>query len=147
MENNNKYSRKGIQNLSQLIMQLQRLEKHPNTFGEAGPLTPSEIHTIDAIGLDEGVLMGELANRLHITKGAVTQIIIRLENKSLVKRTPNPDDSRSVIVSLTDLGKGAFRAHEEMHLQFYSELSSQLTDHEIEIFETCIAKLCKYLKS
>jgi DNA-binding MarR family transcriptional regulator len=145
MNKNNIFSRTGIQNLSQLIMQLQRLEKSPNAFGEAGPLTPSEIHTIDAIGLDEGVLMSELANRLNITKGAVTQIIIRLENKNLVKRTPNPEDSRSVIVSLTDLGKSAFRAHEEMHMQFYSELSSQLTDHEIEIFEICIAKLCKYL--
>jgi len=70
MNKNNTFSPTGIQNLSQLIMQLQRLEKSPNAFGEAGPLTPSEIHTIDAIGLDEGVLMSELANRLNITKGA-----------------------------------------------------------------------------
>ncbi|MBY0599130.1 MarR family transcriptional regulator [Bacillus bingmayongensis] len=127
-------------------MQLQRLEKHPHTFGEAGPLTPSEIHTIDAIGEERGVLMSELANRLHVTKGAVTQIIVKLENKKLVERTQNPNDSRSVIVALTEKGKNAFRAHEELHLKFYEDLNSQLDEKEIEIFEKCIEKLCTYLQ-
>ncbi|MBM7585358.1 DNA-binding MarR family transcriptional regulator [Bacillus pakistanensis] len=139
-------TKSGSQHLGQLIMLLQRLEKHPHTFGEAGPLTPSEIHTIDAIGVERGVLMSELANRLQVTKGAVTQIIVRLEDKNLVERTPNPTDSRSVIVSLTKKGKSAFRAHEEVHLRFYRELSSQLNEQEIEIFEKCIEKLCTHLR-
>jgi len=135
-----------IRNLNQLIVQIQRLEKHPRTFGEAGPLTPSEIHTIDAIGIEDGVLMSELAARLQITKGAVTQLVVRLESQSLVARTPNPVDSRSFIVSLTDKGKSAFRAHEEIHSNFYRELSSQLDEKEIETFELCIAKLSNYLR-
>jgi DNA-binding MarR family transcriptional regulator len=139
-------TKSGSQKLGQLIMLLGRFEKDPRSFGDAGPLTPSEIHTIDAIGMERGVLMSELANRLRVTKGAVTQIIVRLENKSLVKRTPNPTDSRSVIVSLTEKGKSAFRAHEEMHFHFYQELSSQLDKQEIEIFEKCIEKLCMHLQ-
>lgn len=139
-------TKSGSQNLGQLMMLLQRLEKHPHTFGEAGPLTPSEIHTIDAIGVEKGVLMSELANRLQVTKGAITQIIVRLEEKNLVVRTPNPADSRSVIVSLTPKGIRAFRAHEEVRLHFYRELRSQLTDQEIEIFEKCIEKLCTHLR-
>lgn len=147
MENKKKESqKKSIQNLSKLILQLQRLEKHPNTFGDAGSLTPSEIHTIDAIGLEGGILMSELANRLDITKGAATQIVGKLEGKRLVKRIPNPNDSRSVCVTLTEIGKSAFLAHEEMHLQFYEDLSSQLSEKEIEIFEICIEKLCRYLE-
>ncbi len=90
--------------------------------------------------------MSELADRLQVTKGAVTQIILRLEEKHLVKRTPNPEDSRSIIVSLTEVGKSAFRAHEEMHLDFYRELSSQLNEQEIEIFEICLEKLCTHLQ-
>lgn len=140
------HARSGSLNLNQLIMLLGRLEKNPHSFGEAGPLTPSEIHTIDAIGVERGVLMSELANRLHVTKGAVTQIIVRLEGKKLVARTPNPADSRSVIVSLTEKGKNAFRAHEEVRLNFYQELSSQLDEQEIEIFEKCIEKLCAHLQ-
>jgi DNA-binding MarR family transcriptional regulator len=145
-KNKDKHRKLGSQNLSQLIMLLGQLEKHPNTFGEAGPLTPSEIHTIDAIGEERGVLMSELANRLRVTKGAVTQIIMRLEDKNLVKRAPNPSDSRSVIVTLTSKGKSAFRAHEKMHLDFYLGLSSQLDEQEMEIFEKSIEKLCIYLR-
>ncbi|WP_289317018.1 MarR family transcriptional regulator [Peribacillus sp. NJ4] len=136
----------GSRNLGRLFMQLQRLERHPRTFGDAGPLTPSEIHTIDAIGYDGGILMSELATRLSVTKGAVTQIIGRLESKELVKRSPHPDDSRAVIISLTEKGKSAYRVHEELHLNFYKELSAQLDQKEIEIFEKCIQKLNEFLQ-
>ncbi|MDF2532803.1 MAG: MarR family transcriptional regulator, partial [Clostridia bacterium] len=47
--------------LGQLIIQLKQLERCPRTFGEAGLLTPSEVHTIDAIGSGDGILMSELA--------------------------------------------------------------------------------------
>lgn len=136
----------GSRNLGRLFMQLQRLERHPRTFGDAGPLTPSEIHTIDAIGYDGGILMSELATRLSVTKGAVTQIIGRLESKELVKRSPHPDDSRAVIISLTEKGKSVYRVHEELHLNFYKELSAQLDQKEIEIFEKCIQKLNEFLQ-
>lgn len=68
-------SDKGSRNLGRLIIQLQRLERNPRTFGEAGPLTPSEIHTIDAIGCGNGILMSELATRLGVTKGAVHKLL------------------------------------------------------------------------
>lgn len=137
---------KGSRNLSRLIMQLQRLERNPYTFGEAGPLTPSEIHTIDAIGCGNGILMSELAARLGVTKGAVTQIVKRLEDKDLVKRSPHPDDSRSILVSLKEKGLSAYQAHEKVHLDFYKQLREQLSQKEIEIFEMALKKLNEILK-
>ncbi|MGM1046643.1 MAG: MarR family winged helix-turn-helix transcriptional regulator [Bacillota bacterium] len=137
---------KGSRNLGRLILQLRRLERHPHTFGKAGSLTPSEIHTIEAIGYEGGVLMSELAARLAVTKGAVTQLIVRLEAKDLVTRSPHPHDSRAIIISLTDTGKEAFKAHEEVHIQFYDQLRSQLNEQEIEIFEKCIETLNEILR-
>ncbi|SMF88736.1 transcriptional regulator, MarR family [Paenibacillus uliginis N3/975] len=137
---------KGSRNLGRLILQLRRLERHPHTFGKAGSLTPSEIHTIEAIGYEGGVLMSELAARLAVTKGAVTQLIVRLEAKDLVTRSPHPHDSRATIISLTDIGKEAFKAHEEVHIQFYDQLRSQLNEQEIEIFEKCIETLNDILR-
>lgn len=135
----------GSRNLGRLIMQLQRLERNPRTFGEAGPLTPSEIHTIDAIGCGEGILMSELAARLGVTKGAVTQIVKRLEDKDFVKRSPHPEDSRSILVSLKVKGKIAFQAHEEVHHGFYRQLRDQLSQKEIEVFEIALKKLNEIL--
>lgn len=139
-------SNQGSRNLGRLIFQLQRLERNPRSFGEAGPLTPSEIHTIDAIGCEKGILMSELAARLGVTKGAVTQIIQRLEDKELVKRSPHPDDSRSILVSLREKGISAYQAHEEVHLDFYKQLRAQLGQKEIEIFEMALEKLNEILK-
>jgi len=132
---------RGSRNLGRLIMQLRRLERQPHSFGSAGPLTPSEIHTITAIGSERGVLMSELASRLGITKGAVTQLITKLEGKNLVIRSPHPHDARGTVVSLTALGQEAEAVHEEAHEQFYNQLRTQLSEQEIEIFETCIEKL------
>ncbi|BBH22306.1 MarR family transcriptional regulator [Paenibacillus baekrokdamisoli] len=128
-------------------MQLRRLERQPQIFGEAGSFTPSEIHTIEAIGYEGGVLMSELAARLDVTKGAVTQLIARLEAKAAVTRSPHPYDSRAIVISLTEKGKEAYRAHEEVHVQFYDELRILLSKQEIEIFENCIEKLNDFLGS
>ncbi len=124
-----------------LIMQIQRLERQPRCFGEAGPLTPSEIHTIDAIGCGEGVLMGQLAERLGVTKGAVTQIVKRLEAKGLVQRAPHPEDYRSIIVSLCEKGKIAYRQHETLHVNFYNQLKAGLEQQELAILERLLEKL------
>lgn len=89
--------------------------------------------------------MSELAGRLGVTKGAVTQLIARLEAKELVKRSPHPNDSRAVMISLTEKGQEANAAHEELHRQFYNQLRSQLSEKEIEVFEQCVEKLNTFL--
>jgi DNA-binding MarR family transcriptional regulator len=137
---------KGSRNLGRLFLQLRRLERHPQTFGIAGSLTPSEIHTIEGIGYEGSSLMNELAARLGVTKGAVSQLIVRLEAKQMVTRSSYPHDSRGVLISLTEKGKKAYMAHEEVHLQFYDQLRSQLSQQEIEIFEKCIEKLNEFLQ-
>ncbi|MCQ6561365.1 MarR family winged helix-turn-helix transcriptional regulator [Paenibacillus mendelii] len=137
---------KGSHSLGRLFLQLRRLERQPQTFGKAGSLTPSEIHTIEAIGCEGGILMNELATSLGVTKGAVSQLVVRLEAKQLVKRSSYPHDSRAVLISLTDKGKEAYKAHEEVHVQFYDQLRAQLSQQEIEIFEKCIDKLNEFLR-
>lgn len=89
--------------------------------------------------------MSELATRLGVTKGAITQLIARLEAKDLVKRTPHPSDSRGTLISLTAKGQEAFAAHEALHLRFYDQLRSQLSEQEIEIFEKCVDKFADFL--
>lgn len=132
--------------VGQLIMQLKQLERCPRTFGEAGILTPSEVHTIDAIGSGDGILMSELATRLAVSKGAVTQMVSRLEAKEFVRRSPHATDSRAIIVSLTKTGFLAYQAHREYDQEVYRKLSMQTTPQEIEIFRTCIEKFCKILQ-
>ena len=46
----------------------------------------SEIHTIMAIGDHEGVYLSELARMTGVTRGAISQMISRLDEKGLVRK-------------------------------------------------------------
>ncbi|WP_178022287.1 MarR family transcriptional regulator [uncultured Paenibacillus sp.] len=144
--NSSNKTNSGSRSIGRLIMQLRRLERQPLPFGDAGTLTPSEIHTIEAIGMEGGVLMSELASRLGVTKGAITQLVARLQAKNLIHRAQHPSDSRGSLISLTRKGQEALTAHEEMHLRFYDQLRAQLSEQEIEIFERCVDKFADFLE-
>ncbi|MBR7794724.1 MarR family transcriptional regulator [Virgibacillus sp. AGTR] len=139
MKNNNyKQLEDSSHSIGKLIFQLRRLERNPRTFSDAGTLTPSEIHAVDAIGEDRNILMSQLADRLGVTKGAITQVVGRLEKKGIVCRTPHPEDSRAVEISLTEKGVVAYQAHRRLHQNFYRKLREQLSSDEIAIFEKCV---------
>ncbi|SEP21035.1 MarR family winged helix-turn-helix transcriptional regulator [Propionispora vibrioides] len=137
--------RQGSARIGRLIMKLRRLERQPHRFGAAGCLTPSEIHTIDAIGMGGGMLMSELAARLGITKGAVTQLVSRLEGKACVQRRSHATDSRATLVSLSTKGEQAYLAHRQLNQKFYERLGAQLTAQEIAVFEKCVDIFCEVL--
>ena len=46
---------------------------------------------------------GALAQALHLSPSAVTTVLDRLERLRYVRRTPNPDDRRQVVITLTPL--------------------------------------------
>lgn len=90
--------------------------------------------------------MSELASRLGVTKGAITQLVARLSAKNLIHRTQHPSDSRGSLISLTRKGQEALTAHEELHLRFYDQLRAQLSEQEIEVFERCMDKFADFLE-
>jgi DNA-binding MarR family transcriptional regulator len=48
---------------------------------------------------------GSLAKRTELSSGAMTNRLDRLEKAGLVRRTPDPDDRRGVLIELTDAGE------------------------------------------
>lgn len=52
-----------------------------------------------------GISPGDLTSPLHMTRGAVSKILDRLEAKQWVTRTTRPDDHRSQLLSLTRAGR------------------------------------------
>ena len=47
----------------------------------------------------------ELQNRLSVKAGSVSELVMKLENKSLVIRQKDPSDRRRIILSLTEKGE------------------------------------------
>lgn len=100
--------------------------KRPRKYGLKEMLYPSEIHAIMHIGNNEGASVTELAGRAGVTKGAVSQIVQKLENKGLVVKETDPERAPRVILKLTSKGKIAFYSHEQMHEESDRELYEYL---------------------
>ena len=78
-------------------------------------LSMTEIHTIEAIGIDGPKTMSEIAESLDITMGTLTISITRLENKEYVYRSRDSNDRRVVLVSLTKKGELVDKIHKNFH--------------------------------
>jgi len=60
----------------------------------------TDVKTVSVL-VQEGVMTaGQLAKRLSLTTGAITNVIDRLENRDILKRTPDAKDRRKVLVSV-----------------------------------------------
>lgn len=55
----------------------------------------------------DGVRVGTLAKRSHVSKQAISQQVAYLEHLGYVKMTSDPDDGRAKVVRLTNRGRHA----------------------------------------
>lgn len=83
----------------------------------------------------------ELYTSLMISSGGLTHRLIRLEKAGLIRREPSPEDGRSLLVCLTEEGRGraeaAFRADMESEAKFLADLAAD----EREALEVLLRRL------
>jgi DNA-binding MarR family transcriptional regulator len=60
---------------------------------------------------------GDLARKHELSSGAMTNRLDRLEAAGFVRRIPNPDDRRGIVVELTDEGKRVWRESVDVQAQ------------------------------
>lgn len=73
-------------------------------LGQTG-LTVSQFGVLEALFHLGPLPQKVLCEKVLRTPGNLTQVIDSLEEDTMVKRSPNPDDRRSFLVSLTDVGR------------------------------------------
>lgn len=64
----------------------------------------ADLEALTHLQSDGALTQREVGSRLMLTSGAVTTLVDRLERAGWVRRRPNPDDRRSVLVELTPEG-------------------------------------------
>ena len=85
-----------------------RLRRRLNAVIEEGGLTYQEWDVLGALrqaGPPFRRSAGSLAKRTELSSGAMTSRLDRLEKSGLVRRLPDPDDRRGVIIELTKAGE------------------------------------------
>jgi DNA-binding MarR family transcriptional regulator len=90
-----------------IINQLLFLEKRKNLTFEGISLYPSEIHLMLETKGDQAVNATKIADKLGITKGAVSQTLARLEKKGIIEKIKDPYNKNELSIILTPMGKRA----------------------------------------
>ena len=97
--------------IRQKIMQVINLaifnEKKKIFNYEGVSLYPSEIHLMLAIENGINTNATHIAERLGITKGAISQTLSRLEKKGIIQKIKDPQNKNELTISLTGFGKNA----------------------------------------
>jgi DNA-binding MarR family transcriptional regulator len=78
-----------------------RADLAANGFGD---VTPAHSALLRDVG-DDGARPSDLAAYAGVTRQAITKLVDELERLDLVRREPDPDDGRGVIVKYTDRGR------------------------------------------
>ncbi|GAB3491254.1 MarR family winged helix-turn-helix transcriptional regulator [Flexivirga lutea] len=100
------------QSLSQLVMHTARaLRRATRTELEPFGLTPSQSRALGVIERygAQPPRLSDVAARLDIAPRSATEVVDRLEQRGLVRRSPDPTDRRAVTIALTDEGRSLRR--------------------------------------
>lgn len=134
------------QTLVRVINKAVENEKKPRHFGIPELLHASEIHMVMHIGDNPGMHVSELARIAGVTRGAVSQLVSKLEKKGLVTKTEDPENSLKTVPVLTNKGNVAYYAHAQRHEEMDKDLFNfvnQLTDGQFSLVEEFLNHLEK----
>ena len=123
---------------SRVHNKLSRLEKKTIDFGVNGRIYAAELHAIAAIGNKRGNTVSALCDLFGNTKGAVSQIISKLEKKKFVCKQRSKDNPKEIKLSLTEKGWQVFNDHENLHSRLDTEFLKYLETVPEEKFEDFI---------
>ena len=86
---------------------------------------------------------GELAEGMGLSSGAMTNRLDRLEAAGLVRRLPDPDDRRGVLVEPTDAGLAAWDRATETQAGKEALIASALSEDEKERLHALLRRLMR----
>lgn len=121
-----------LSSLKQLVQCYQLYEKLANQhFTELG-LTSSQFDIIATLGNTEGMSCKELGEKTFITKGTMTGVLDRLENKGFLTRCPVKGDRRLYLIKLTEEGQTLFEKVFPLHLEHMQKYFDHMGKETVE---------------
>ena len=107
-------------------------------------LTYGEYHVLGALrraGAPYRSSPGRLASHSELSSGAMTNRLDRLEAAGLVRRLPDPDDRRGVLVELTPKGRKVYSDAVEAQARKEALVAAALGDEEKEQLNALLRRL------
>ena len=112
----------------QVFKKLSVIDGRTRNYGTDQPLFDAEVHIVQAVKEHEGIHVTALADMLNVTKGAVSQTLMKLQKKGMVVKEPDSQNQSRLCLKLTPKGEVAYTNHEALHRNFDDALKSILQD-------------------
>lgn len=126
------------------------MEKDTRDFGTGDLLTPVEIKTVVFIYNNPDANVTKISQKNHVTKGAVSQIILKLEKKDLITRYKKDDNAKEVYFKVNEKGLVAVEGHAEYHNEVVAMIMDDfinLPDDKIDFLKETFQKIHGYFES
>ena len=112
--------------------------KTAHDYGTGEIINMVEVHTLTVIEENPGITVTEVALEWNRTKGAVSQIIAKLEKRSLIIRKKEDGNAKNVHLYVTERGELLSKAHKAYDIKELTWankiLRNSFTTEEIDVF-------------
>ena len=109
-------------------------------------VTQTQFLVLVAIHAYERCTMGTLARSLHVRMPTATGVVHRLVRAGYVRRFPEPQDRRQVVIELTRKGQTFIQQFQGIIRTRWYEVLKALEPKELEAFYHVVAKLKEQLQ-
>lgn len=127
-----------------LAAQRQGNRIYNESLSELG-LTSSKAEVLSVLQQNGPLSLKQLGSLLICETGSPSRLIQRLVEEDLIERTPNPNDSRSTILQLTEGGREKTERVTLVEDQIHEKVSDQLNEKELQEANALMGKLLKGL--
>ena len=109
-------------------------------------VTQTQFLVMAAVRAYSRCTMGTLANNLHISMPTASGLVERLVRSGYLRRIPQSEDRRQVVVTLTGKGDAFFKEFESVIRHRWEEVLVSLDEDELRAFHDVIEKLRQQLQ-
>ena len=118
-----------------------RLNRRLRTAG--GGLSHGLLSALATISKQGPLRLAELAQVEQVSAPSTTRLVAELEAKGLVSRTPDPDDGRAILISVTEAGQRTVLVARSARADVMAELLERLAPDEVAAIAVALPALEK----
>lgn len=143
-------SKKLMEQFIRMVNKYNALKKHPISYGNKETFFHSERHMLDIFGDNPDNNVTELAQMIGVTKGAISQVVAKLEKKGAIRRFKDDGNAKEIRIELTAKGREIYRHHKRTNNETILHVQNVLKkypDDRVESFMEMFQSLESYLDS
>ncbi|WP_337099782.1 MarR family winged helix-turn-helix transcriptional regulator [Paenibacillus sp. YIM B09110] len=110
-------------------------------------VTPEQWTLLMTLDEKDGISHKELAQRSEKDPANITRLVDQLEKKGLVRRAAHPNDRRSLLLHLTDLGRSAAHMLAPIEAAYVRQIVSGISPEEIQLFMQFMNKVNRNIEN